>query len=177
MDAKSVFEILAREHSPMLLAYLRACVRDSSAVDDLYQETMLTAWSKLSTFDHERSFAAWVRGIARNLILDYYRQQARSKIQLDAQGLTWLEERFVSIENQTGDGFADKLHWLRQCIEQLPERYRVAVQRRYQEKQPLELIGKQLSVSLEALRKRLTRARVRLSECLQRKLKVQEVVE
>lgn len=177
MDATKVFEILAREHSPMLLAYLRTCIRDTVAVDDLYQETMLAAWRKLPTFDHNRSFAAWIRGIARNLILDYYRQQARNKVLLDTDGMAWLEERFAAIENRPGDGFADKLLLLRQCIEQLPERYRIAVQRRYQQRQSLELIGRQLSISLAALQKRLTRARLRLSECLQRKLEIQEAVE
>ena len=41
---KEVFEILMRENADMLLAFLRASVRDSHAVDEMFQETMVVAW-------------------------------------------------------------------------------------------------------------------------------------
>ncbi len=42
--AKLAFEIIARENSRMLTAYLRTLVDDESVVDDLFQESMLVAW-------------------------------------------------------------------------------------------------------------------------------------
>lgn len=45
--AKLAFEILARENSRMLTAYLRTLVDDESVVDDLFQESMLVAWRRL----------------------------------------------------------------------------------------------------------------------------------
>ena len=43
---------------------------------DISQETLLTACAKLSTFRGE-NLHAWLYTIARNLIIDYYRSQAR----------------------------------------------------------------------------------------------------
>ena len=36
-EAKDVFEILMREHADMLLAFLRASVRDPHTVEDIFQ--------------------------------------------------------------------------------------------------------------------------------------------
>ena len=40
-DAQKLFEILVRENSDMLAAYLRAAVRDAATADDIFQETLL----------------------------------------------------------------------------------------------------------------------------------------
>ena len=74
MDIKSVFEILIRENTDMLLAYLRSAVRDEHAIDDLYQEIFLTAWKRLEDYDRQRPFGPWLRGIASRVVLAYYRK-------------------------------------------------------------------------------------------------------
>lgn len=40
----------------MVLAMLRSMVYDKNAVDDLFQETMITAWRTLDRYDEERPF-------------------------------------------------------------------------------------------------------------------------
>jgi hypothetical protein len=66
-SGKEIFEILVRDHTAMVLAYLRCRVLAPDAVDDLYQETMLTTWRRLAEYDRERAFGPWVRsrGAAR----------------------------------------------------------------------------------------------------------------
>ena len=48
IQAETVFEILVRENAGMLTTYLRAVVWDPAVVDDLFQDTMLVAWRRLS---------------------------------------------------------------------------------------------------------------------------------
>jgi hypothetical protein len=60
-SGKEIFEILVRDHTAMVLAYLRCRVWSPDAVDDLYQETMLAAWLRLAEYDRERAFGPWVR--------------------------------------------------------------------------------------------------------------------
>ena len=69
-DAADVFAILVREHGERLMAFLRASV-PASSVDDIFQDTVLVAWRRLPDYDRTRPFGAWMRGIARNLVLDY----------------------------------------------------------------------------------------------------------
>lgn len=170
MDARSVFEILMRENAAMLMAWLRTAVRDSHAAEDLFQETMLVAWRKLDGFDSSRPFGPWLRGIAGREVLAWYRRQSRQALQLDESHLAWLEARFSEIQSLDGDTFQEKLAALRSCVEGLPDHYRQTVRLRYSESLELEEAAGRLQLTVEAIRKRLTRARLMLSDCLERKL-------
>jgi RNA polymerase sigma-70 factor (ECF subfamily) len=170
MKPEQVFEILIRENAEMLLAYLRSIVRDKDAVDDLFQESMLVAWRKIEQYDRERPFGAWLRGIARNLALGHFRKRAGHDQPLDSKALEWLESRFAQVNGLGGDTLGEKLSALRDCVEALPEPYRQPVRMRYTDSLPLPEIGKSLQLTAEGLKKRLTRAKLRLAECLERKL-------
>ncbi len=170
MQPEQVFEILARENSEMLLAFLRSAVRDPGAVDDLFQETMLIAWRKLADYDCARPFGAWLRGIAGNLALAHSRQTATAARPLDPESLEWLESRFAQLQRLRGDTLAEKLSALRDCVADLPHEYRQPVEMRYGQAQSLAEIGAALELATETLKKRLTRAKTRLADCLERKL-------
>lgn len=174
MDAKHIFEILMRENSDMLLSYLRAGVRDSNVADDLFQETMLVAWKRLADFERSRPFGPWLRGIAGKILLSHYRRQAKQERALDGPALEWLDSRFAAIEQQQGDTFSEKLSALRECVASLDEKYRKPIQLRYQQNLPLEEIVESMSIALGTLKKRLTRSKSKLSDCLERKLGLME---
>src|SRR6185295_662794 len=103
MDAKQLFEILVREHSAMLLVYLRAAVREPALVDDLYQETLLVAWRTLDRFDRTRPFGPWLRGIAAKLVMAERRKAANSPLLCGEQMLDHLNERLTALQAQPGD--------------------------------------------------------------------------
>lgn len=174
MDATEIFEILARENTPMLLAYLRAGLTDSTVVDDLYQETMLIAWRRLEDFDKQKSFAAWIRGIAHHLLLQHYRAIQKASSTDMVADLNWIEDRFIKIDQLPGDSFQQKLALLRDCVQQLPDTYRDTIQLRYQQEKTLSEVSQLLNLSLETIKKRLVRAKVRLSQCIDHKLQIVE---
>ncbi len=103
VDAKSLFQILIRENSDMLVAYLRAGVRDLHAVDDLYQETVLTAWRKMDSYDRDKPIGPCLRGIAGKLMLAHYRKTNKAAQPLDEKTLDWLDTRFAAIHSMPGD--------------------------------------------------------------------------
>ncbi len=170
MTSKDLFEILAREHAAMLTVYLRAAVHDAVLVDDLFQETMLTAWRTLERFDRSRPFGPWLRGIAAKLILAHRRKSGRHVVLFDAKALEHLETRHESLERLSGDTLDEKLETLRECLRLLPPRYREAVELRYREGMQGRGLAGRLEISIEALKKRLQRGRARLLDCLSRKL-------
>lgn len=170
MDAKSLFEILIRENTDMLFAYIRSGVRDPHAVDDLYQDTVLTAWKRLDSYDLDRPIGPWLRGIAGKTMLAYYRKASRTAQPIDEDALQWLNERFESISSLRGDTLHEKLAALRQCIDSLPEIYQHPIQLRYTEQRGLGEIESLLGLAKETLKKRLTRAKSRLANCLENKL-------
>jgi RNA polymerase sigma-70 factor (ECF subfamily) len=170
MDARAVFEILVRDNAAMLTAYLRSVVRDPATVDDLFQETMLTAWRKLDDFDRGRPFGAWLRGIAARLVLADRRKRAAGLIFCDEATLQAVDETLKRVGLQKGDTFDEKLECLRDCLEALPEPYREAVRLRYREGLSPAGLMEQIHLSLEAQKKRLQRARAMLLDCLNGKL-------
>lgn len=169
MDAEEVFEILVREHSEMLLRFLRASVADRSAVDDLFQETFMVAWRRLDDFDRSRPFAPWLRGIAGNVVLTYYRRVKRAPMLVDSESVEYLQQAFDGFDRTAGDTYQEKLDTIEDCLARMPEIYRIPVSLRYRDECGLESIAKKLSLATEAVKKRLQRGKAKLLDCLKRK--------
>lgn len=170
MDAASLFEILVREHGDMLMVYLRSVLRDSAVVDDLFQETMLTAWRTIDRFDRSRPFGPWLRGIAGNLVIAWWRNSASLPRLCDAPTLAQIDERLSQTQRLCGDTLEEKLDALHGCLNDLPMIYRKAIEMRYREGLKPAEITSQLQLNAETVKKRLQRARTLLLECLNGKL-------
>lgn len=173
MDPHDVFEVLVRENGRMLSAYIHAAIVESSEADDIWQETMLTAWRRWDDYDRERPFGAWLRGIAKNKILASHRTRASAPILCDESALEYFGEVIAGIQSLQGDTFDEKLGAMRDCINALPDDYATAIRLRFQEDLKPARMAERLSIDLEAVKKRLYRAKLRLSRCLHGKLKVQ----
>ena len=173
-EAQAIFEILVRENESMLMTYLRAAVRNQAVAEDLFQETMLVAWRRLNQYNRSCSFGPWVRGIAANLIMAHFRK-AKSDITITSDKmLEYLSQQIEHIHERPGDTWEHKINALKLCIEALPDLYQEMIQLRYFKHQPTSKISEITKVSLEAVRKRLQRARAQLLGCLRRKKVVME---
>ena len=168
-EINKAFEILARENTRMLMTYLRAFVSDDASVDDLYQETMIIAWKKLDTCDQTRPFGPWLRGIAKKLILAHYRKRSQALHFLNEQTQQRIDKQFQTINNQTGDTWDSKVDTLNHCLNELPDNLRIVIQSKYLDGNQTKHLAKQLSLSIEACKKRLQRARAKLAICLKSK--------
>jgi len=173
-DAHAVFEILVRENEAMLMTYLRAAVRNQTAVDDLFQETMLVAWRRLNEYDRSCPFGPWIRGIAAKLIMAHFRK-AKSDIMITGcDALEYLSKQIEHIHERPGDTWEQKIDALKHCIEALSDNYKEIIELRYFKHHSPSRISEITTVSLEAVRKRLQRARAQLLDCLRRKKVVME---
>jgi len=169
IDAQRVFEILVRENADMLMTYLRAVVWKADTVDDLFQETMLTAWRRLGDYDTQRPFGPWLRGIAARLVMAHRRKAQRDAMLCDENVLAYLDRQIDHIARRSSDTWDEKIAALRDCIQQLPKGYREAIDQRYGKDQPVRMLARSLNLSMEAVKKRLQRARQRLADCLKEK--------
>jgi RNA polymerase sigma-70 factor (ECF subfamily) len=171
--SQAVFGILVREHEPGLLAFVRSCVADPAEADDVVQETFLAAWRQLGSYDEERPFAAWLRGIARNKILEHNRNRATARrhvVSVAAETIDEIAQEHERLTAVTADTFFDRLRPLRECIAQLPDADRDVLERHYSLSQTCRCIAGQLGVKLETVKKRLQRIRSALHDCILGKL-------
>ncbi len=174
-EGKTVFEIIVRENQPMLMTYLRAVVRDQSVADDLFQDTMLIAWQKLDEYDRRRPIGPWLRGIGAKLVLAHFRKSKKDVMLLSAESLEYFDQQLQHISEKPGDTWEEKTEALTGCIGTLPDHHRHAIKFRYFQQKPVSEIAKTSKTSIEAIKKRLQRARSQLLDCLKRKKVVVEV--
>lgn len=169
MESQKIFEILMREHAPMLLTYIRSVVGAPLAVDEVFQETMITAWEKLDDFDEHRKFGPWLRGIAKNHALSHFRKSKRDMLMCNEEILSYLDDQLGQVEAQPGDSWGEKIHALHQCIDALPEIYHEVVSMRYLRELKTAELNSHVAASKETIKKRLQRAKNHLLLCMQGK--------
>src|SRR5437588_12510099 len=71
------FGWVVRLYALPLRSYLASQVHHLDDVDDLAQEVFLAALKGLAGYRRGDDFGAWLRGIARNKLLNYFRSSAR----------------------------------------------------------------------------------------------------
>lgn len=165
----ALFEILARENADSLTAFLRAAVGDVATADDLFQDTMLIAWRRIDAYDATRPFGAWLRGIAKRLVIGHFRRVGREVATADERIIDYLDQRMSQVDSRPGDDLNEKIAALRECIEQLAAHYREPLNMHYRLKRTTEWIAENVAITRDAVQKRLQRARALLAACLVRK--------
>ncbi|WP_420933485.1 sigma factor [Alteromonas sp. A081] len=68
LDNAEGFERLFDANKNRLYRYVYASVWDTSAADDIFQETSLTLWNEFSKFEPGSNFSKWATCIAFNRI-------------------------------------------------------------------------------------------------------------
>lgn len=169
MDSKQIFEILMRENASMLLTYIRSVAGTGSAVDDIFQETMITAWKRLDDFDRSRAFGPWLRGIAKNHALNHYRKSSRDMLMCNESIFEHLDAQFAHIDDQQDHSWKGKTNLLHECINALPSIYKQVIDLRYMNELKTAEVNKHIDINKETLKKRLQRAKAKLLQCLKEK--------
>lgn len=171
---EELFSILVREHEVGLLGFVRACVHDPADAEDLVQETFVAAWRQLDQYDPERPFAGWVRGIAKNKILAYLRSRVSDRRHvriLSPQAVAAIADEFERLNRPPRrESYSDCFGALRECLAALGKEDQEIVRRAYRENQTCRAIADQVGKTLEAVKKRLQRARAQLRDCILGKL-------
>ena len=162
------FEILVRQHHRRVRSYALALVPREDVADDLVQDAFLIAHRDLAKFDPSRDFGAWVRGIVRMKVLEWARSN-RVQI-LDASVLDSIEHEHRAWDRAVEDGREDALQAVRECLTRLSVHLGLTVELFYTRKQSCLEIAARLGTSEAVVRKRLQRARERLSDCIRRRL-------
>jgi RNA polymerase sigma-70 factor (ECF subfamily) len=167
-SGREVFEILARENADMLAAYLRSLLGADSALDDVFQETLVVAWRRLAEYDRARPFGAWLRGIARVLVMEHHRKGRVRVASVDGAVLEALDARYerFGAAGGAGAGFRYRAEQLLTCLAHLPEAMREAIEMVYARGLMLKQIAVAVGAAEETIKKRVQRARAALAECL-----------
>lgn len=164
---RKLFEVFVRENGGSLIAYLRVFVRDAGLAEDLFQETLLTAWRRFDEFDSTQPLAPWLRGIARNLVRNAWRKQANDRLIFDEATAELAENALASIDDLEADTWKERLAELAKCVSLLPPRSQSLVRASYVDGERADVIAGRLGLAQATIRKRLQRIREQLALCVQ----------
>ncbi len=144
-----------------LEAYVQwRCARLHDLVEDVLQETWLTAVRSIGRFQPESgSFQAWVRGIAANVIGNQLRQRSRRQ----------RLQQPLNAEPECRNGAAsaavrERSERIAQALAALPEQYEGVLRSKYLELQTVEQIAALRNETPKAIESLLTRARAAFRE-------------
>ena len=139
--------------------------------DDVTQEVLLRLYQGQSSLRQPTRAEAWIYGIARRTIADYYRRRPA----LEAAG---SDGHDLPAEATGTRGFAtfagdhdpheEVLSWLRPMVDELPDLYREALLAADFEGKTQRQIAEELGMSLSGVKSRVQRARALLGENLHR---------
>jgi len=153
---------------PVRLA-LAALLPESASVEDLAQETFVTAFTKLREYRIGTDFRAWIQAVARNLAANERRRWLRKHHHLRQYRARIEEEvapRLEALSGQLGDDAAGAL---RECVSRLQEQARGVVEAFYFDDLPSGKIAERFRRPASWVFVVLHRARAAIGQCLKSK--------
>jgi RNA polymerase sigma-70 factor, ECF subfamily len=162
-DRKATAALVDR-YSGSIYGYVRSRLAPRyEQVEDLVQEIFLAAWENLSHYRATGSLQAWVMGIARHKVEDYYRERLRKPesiedADLDPEMLTAVPEVHQVLEQDQLRKNTERV------LAALPEQYRLALIWRYWEKASAREMAFKTGKTEKAIERLLARARAEFRE-------------
>ncbi|MFC1479466.1 RNA polymerase sigma factor [Planctomycetota bacterium] len=166
---REAFRSIIIEYGPAIRSLLASHIYDSHTIDDLAQETFISAFQDLPRFDLSRDFLKWLRGIARNKISMHLRRMYKNTNavkQLRAQAMGYLSDKIIE---KTEKDNSELVNRLKNCIQKLKGQVSRVIQLRYFGQEKVEAIALELNTSMSVVSVQLHRGRKQLESCMQSK--------
>ena len=159
-------------------AFVNGLLRDAHATEDVLQEVWVRLAAEVGQGTVIENQPAWCRGVARNLIRKLWEKRQNARVVADSAALEEfidrVEESFAATDAEEHAAMA-RVAALDECVSALPERSRHLIALKYTRHMPVEAMAAEIGQSFEAVKKALFRIRAALVDCVQRKLKQEEL--
>jgi RNA polymerase sigma-70 factor (ECF subfamily) len=154
------------KYTPAIRAFIRAFLLDFNHADDVLQDSFLVVTAKANTFQEGTNFLAWVTAIAKLKVLEFHRKNR-------AVGPTFSPEVMDALcaTAPIAESTDDLQVMLEKCLEELAPSAREAIDMRYGEACKPTEIARRLGWKPESVYVTLSRARMSLRDCVDRKMK------
>lgn len=142
-----------------LLNFIKSKVGDNDEVEEIYQETLISAYESLGRFSGRSTIFTWLVSIARHEIGDYYRKR-KIKIFLFSH-LPWLENLATEALGPEQELLKKELQTrVIRVMGEIREEYRQVLKLKYYEGFSVLEIAQKLNENTKTIESRLFRARV-----------------
>ena len=177
---RRAFDELVRRYQRQAAAVSYRLLGNSHDAMEVTQDAFVKAFSSLATLQKPEAFGGWLMRIVSNLSLNY-RRSRKTRQQLPLDDLLGPTDAAQQAAAATGGGSdwmtqsGDPVHLLeseemgrklKQALEQLPEKQRLAIIMFTIEEMPQKQVAEALNCSVEAVKWHVFQGRKRLKEIL-----------
>jgi RNA polymerase sigma-70 factor (ECF subfamily) len=179
--SSAAYEELVRIHQPRLLAVIAGILRRNQDVEDIAQQVLVKAYVSLKRFDLRSAFGTWLYKIAVNECWDYFRKKKVRRtvyeVELSPEQLRQMEvvPAYTGGANRSREDAAERAQQrqlLDRLLEELGEVDRSMLLMKEVSGFTIEEIGEVFGLNVNTVKVRMFRARGRLVEAYDRRLKV-----
>jgi RNA polymerase sigma-70 factor (ECF subfamily) len=173
-DRKAFVEIVTRYQKKIMKLGFRMLNQRQEA-EDVAQETFLKVYNNLARYDGKFKFSTWIYRIATNICIDRLRRRKEQmSLDIDQQD-RHFESRLQEIEGKTSFTWqspesqlilSELQDQVQRAVQQLPDKYRLAIVLRYMQELSLQEISEVLDLPVSTVKTRIHRGR----EVLRKKL-------
>lgn len=154
---------LIEKHQKGIWRYLRALGCDPSEADDLTQESFLAVLRHPFEYYSDAATAGYLRRVAYNQFISVRRRAGRISAVEDIEEFDrgWQEW------TKGSDNGDDLLDALQDCLHELTERARMALEMRFRDRETRANIAAALEITEHGARNLMQRAKQQLKECIE----------
>lgn len=165
---RRALEQLLRRHQGPLRAFAFVVAPVPQLADDIAQETILRAIDALDRYQGPDRVGLWLRGIARNVAREYWRDWSRqtSAFSIDDDGEDLIAFVSGTAESALTAQQEEEIGALRRCLERLGEPGRRLLELRFAVGLSSDAIGETLDRRPGSIRASLSRLYQRLRRCV-----------
>lgn len=183
-NSKIIFREWVSEFSDGLYSWALYKTSSKETAEDLVQDTFMAAYHKMDSFKGQSKPKTWLFSILNNKIIDFYRKNAKVKKHefkinekigfqltddLFNESDNWKSKELDSIwdnEKELLDN-PDFNGVLANCIDSLPEKWKIAITSKYLTNEKTDIICQDLEITLSNYWQIVHRAKLLLKKCLE----------
>ncbi|MBI3832041.1 MAG: sigma-70 family RNA polymerase sigma factor [Planctomycetes bacterium] len=171
-DREARFAEILESTQTHIRAYVAGMGVPTVDVDDIAQEVFMEVYRNLEGIPPDVPPIRWLKGIAKNLCLNYFRRESRRKLRMKMEALAEVLDNTPATFDEI-EAYEDAIKALNGCLQQLSEKNRQMLTMRYKEGQTSESIAGHFETTAEAVRITLFRLRSKLKDCVTKSLEPQ----
>ncbi len=164
------FENLLGIYGDDVYRFCMYIMRNRENADDLYQETVLTAFRKAETLELSENPRSYLLSVAVKLSHNFFRKEKRKSEHTASPAPEMLDNLADDTDVQADAEKAELRAAIRQAVSELDEKYRVPVVLYYFDEQNLTYISEIMKLPPGTVKSRLHRARELLAAKLEKEV-------
>lgn len=165
-DRQAEFVALLSRHYRDLHACCLAMGANIHEADDIMQDASVILWQNFDDYQTGTNFLRWGRSVVRNVVRNHRRSLLRTKFEFNPA----LVDKLFEMQSAAEELLEIRLLALEECLEKLPRSERQLVRMYYREGTVLADKARERGKSPNTFHKAISRIRIRLSKCIDRKL-------